>query len=432
MKVLHVYINTRRVGELHDTNGIWSFTYDPTWVDAVDGYDISPILPRQLTPHVDNSSQRSVQWFFDNLLPEEGARTLLARDAQLESADAFGLLAYYGAESAGSLILRTSPDETLDSGTRPLSDAHLHERIQRLPTVSLSTGAAKRMSLAGAQHKLPVILQNGRLFEPIGVTPSTHILKPDHPDTHYAHSVINEYFTMRLAKALNLMVPEVTRHYVPEPVYLIERFDRQITLASTARLHLVDACQVLDLDRQFKYAQASVERLNLLASRCHAPAAARLRLFSWLVFNVLVGNSDAHLKNLSFLMSKQGVSLAPHYDLLAIGVYDTKAMERDVWPHTTLAWSILGKRTFAELDRTTLLNAGAVLGIHVNTAQRLLDFQLERIKPAATQLLTAIEQENHTLLQQRPALNRFFAGEVRCLRAILHVIINDMVQRLRS
>ena len=131
-------------------------------------------------------------------------------------------------------------------------------------------------------------------------------------------------------------------------------------------------------------------------------------------------------------MSKQGVSLAPHYDLLAIGVYDTKAMERDVWPHTTLAWPILDKRTFAELDRTTLLHAGAVLGIHVNTAQRLLDFQLERIKPAATQLLTAIEQENHTLLQQQHALNRFFAGEVRCLRAILHIIINDMVQRLRS
>jgi len=411
MRILQVYINTYRVGELRDDNGIWSFTYASDWVKTADGYAISPALPLQLPPHVDGSSQRSVQWFFDNLLPEEGARTLLARDAQVDMADAFGLLAYYGAESAGSLILRSDPETASESGERPLSDASLHERIQRLPTVSLYTGAAKRMSLAGAQHKLPVVLRAGQLFEPIGSTPSTHILKPDHPDEMYAHSVINEFFTMRLAKALMLSVPSVTRHYVPEPVYLIERFDRHITAHSVVRLHVVDACQALDVDRQFKYTHASVERLRVLAERCHAPAAARLRLFSWLVFNILVGNSDAHLKNLSFLMGKHGLSLAPHYDLLAVAVYDTKAMERDVWPHTTLAWSLLGKRTFAEITRTTLLEAGAVLGIQTATCKRLLDFQLTRIKPLAAQLLTDIEQENRALLQQQPTLARFCRGK---------------------
>ncbi|WGZ94608.1 MAG: HipA domain-containing protein [Candidatus Thiothrix putei] len=430
MRTLQVYINTRRIGELRDENGIWSFTYADDWVTAADGYAISPALPLQLLPHLDGSSQRSVQWFFDNLLPEEGARTLLARDARLDLADNFGLLAYYGAESAGSLILRSEQDPITESGERPLSDASLHERIQRLPTVSLSTGAAKRMSLAGAQHKLPVVLRAGQLFEPIGNTPSTHILKPDHPDKTYAHSVINEFFTMRLAKALNIPVPNVTRHYVPEPVYLIERFDRQITTNHVERLHVLDACQLLDVNRQFKYTHASIERLHTLAERCHAPAAARLRLYSWLVFNVLVGNSDAHLKNLSFLMGKHGISLAPHYDLLAIAVYDTKALGRDVWPHTSLAWPLFDKHTFAEIKRATLLEAGAVLGIQMATCERLLDFQLKRIKPAAKQLLLDIEQENRVLLQQHPALAHFFVGESRCLRTIVYLIIHDMVKQL--
>jgi hypothetical protein len=82
------------------------------------------------------------------------------------------------------------------------------------------------MSLAGAQHKLAVVLQDGALFEAAGATPSTHILKPDHPDTDYHHSAINEWFVMRLAKRLGIDVPDVHRRYVPSPVYLIDRFDR--------------------------------------------------------------------------------------------------------------------------------------------------------------------------------------------------------------
>lgn len=55
-----------------------------------------------------------------------------------------------------------------------------------------------------------MVYQDGRLYEPEGATPSTHILKPDHPDTEsYPASVINEYLTMRLARAAGLPVPDV-------------------------------------------------------------------------------------------------------------------------------------------------------------------------------------------------------------------------------
>ncbi|SFG25413.1 HipA N-terminal domain-containing protein [Neptunomonas qingdaonensis] len=54
---------------------------------------------------------RPVQWFFDNLLPEEGARELLASGAKIDKADAFGLLETFGAESAGAMTLLPPNEE---------------------------------------------------------------------------------------------------------------------------------------------------------------------------------------------------------------------------------------------------------------------------------------------------------------------------------
>lgn len=431
-RTLQAYINDRRVGELRDTNGVWSFAYDATWVGTEEAYPLSPALPLDPEPLVDSSSTRPVQWYFDNLLPEESARTLLAKDARVDAADAFGLLAYYGAESAGSLTLVTEVPAASTGATQPLSDAQLQERIEALPRISLASRAAKRMSLAGAQHKLAVIYRNGELIEPVGQTPSTHILKPDHTDPDYPYTVINEYFTMRLCRALRLNVPSVARRYVPAPVYLVERFDREAasTPAGVSRLHLVDACQALNLDRQFKYAEGSIERLAELASRCSAPATARLRIYSWLVFNLLTGNSDAHLKNLSFLVTRRGIELAPYYDLVAVGVYETRAFGKDTWPATQLAWPLCGRRSFHELSRPTVLEAGRELGLSQEVAVRLLNAQVGRIEQVARSLLAEIEAENTQMLETRPQLAATFAGELRCLRTVLEVVIGGMAAQL--
>ncbi len=95
-----------------------------------------------------------------------------------------------------------------------------------------------------------------------------------------------------------------------------------------------DRClpQSLDFARTFKYEQGSVERLADLAARCRNQAAARTRLFSWLVFNVLVGNADGHLKNLSFLVSREGIELALFYDLLSVATYGTASYQKTDWP----------------------------------------------------------------------------------------------------
>ncbi|MEN9436698.1 MAG: hypothetical protein RIR09_1353, partial [Pseudomonadota bacterium] len=264
---LRASINQAAVGTLQEVGGLWSFQYAADWLDHPQGFALSPHLPLTAEPLLDGASLRPVQWYFDNLLPEEGQRVLLAADAKLDTADAFALLAWYGAESAGSVTLlepgaRAQACEPL----RPLPDDALEARIRRLPKAPLTHSAIKRMSLAGAQHKLAVVLQNSALFEPAGATPSTHILKPDHPDEDYAHSVINEWFVMRLAKRLGLDTPDVHRRYVPSPVYLIDRFDRISEPQGWQRRHVIDACQLLGLDRSFKYSQGSMQSLAALAN----------------------------------------------------------------------------------------------------------------------------------------------------------------------
>jgi serine/threonine-protein kinase HipA len=289
------------------------------------------------------------------------------------------------------------------------------------------------MSLAGAQHKLAIVLQDGALFEPVGATPSTHILKPNHPDDDYPHSVINEWFIMRLAKRLGLEVPAVHRRYVPSPVYVIDRFDRLLNTQVWHRTHVVDACQLLGLDRNYKYSQGSIENLASLANACRSNALARARLFEWLVFNVLVGNTDAHLKNLSFMISHHGIQLAPFYDLLSIATYDSLAFDQKNWPEQTqLAWPILGVKRFAEINRHLLLEAGVALGLAKGTAQRLLENLRSRIMPIAEALYADVEEENINMLKQEPQLSATMAGESRCLRAISHVVIKQMAKQLAS
>lgn len=423
-------IGGRPVGVLSESSGVWNFTYTPEWMARTDRFALSPALPLSDVPVLDGGSLRPVQWYFDNLLPEEEQRQLMATEADIRTADAFGLLSYYGSESAGSLTLLPLNTPIAAGDMVGLSDAELSARIRALPQHSLAAGAPKRMSLAGAQHKLAVIVRDGQLWQPVGSEPSTHILKPDHPGIDYPHSAVNEWFVMRLAQRMQLDVPVVSRRYVPDPVYLIERFDRERGPAGVQRRHAIDACQLLNLDRQFKYQQGSVEVLARIANLCRYKLQTRWRLYDWLIFNVLIGNSDAHLKNLSFLVGPEGVNLAPHYDLLCTVCYESRAYDRDNWPSmSTLAWPILDTTRFADLSFGVLVQAGMAMGLTEKRAHDQLVWMGGGILDEAKALLDSTEAENAKLSADLD-IGATLAGEARCLRTVTYSVIKEMVQRL--
>jgi serine/threonine-protein kinase HipA len=437
---LHAHIGTRLVGELLEGDGIWGFSYSDEWQAAADGFDLSPDLARHRAVHQDAGTLRPVQWYFDNLLPEEQLRTTISQEAQLESDDAFALLEYLGAESAGSLTLVTDGQPPADAHElRPLEMDELSRRIADLPNQSLTRQAPKRMSLAGAQHKLLVAMRNGKMFEPVGATPSTHILKPEHEQKGtYPASVFNEHLTMKLAKFAGLQVPDVQMMFVPQPVYIIERFDRNVSVPTGApkgteptvrRLHIIDACQLLNKARTFKHSGATLESLSEVIARTTNTASTRLRLFSWLAFNVLVGNDDCHLKNLSFMVDADGVALAPHYDLLSTGAYHTKALADEYarWPDVPMAIPLPGAKTFGEVTTEKLMKAAGELGVPRSVAMR----QLETVKNGVTRGFAALKHQH----EQRTAdpgnsMAATSAQSSRLLNVIEHITLPDMMKRL--
>ena len=435
---LQVTVNELTVGSLRESNDLWTFEYSASWAEASHGFDLSPALPRADLLHRDGASNRPVQWYFDNLLPEEAMRTLLAKEAHLSAEDAFGLLAYFGSESAGSLILRDLEHPAIDvRGLRPLTRAELNERITNMPRVSLTNDAPKKMSLAGAQHKLLIVLKDDELFEPLPGTPSTHILKPNHLGSDYPASAMNEYFTMRLANAVGLRVASVRYLYVPQPVYIVERFDRSRSAhgIDVHRRHLIDTCQLLNKARAFKYTAATLATLQQAATLCRSKAAARLQLYRWLVFNVLVGNADNHLKNISFLVDFSGIQIAPAYDLLCTTIYDAKvfAHENAHWPASPLSIHLGDAASFAEVRRAHVLEAGRVLGLSKDTAKRQLDRLLKIFLTETDVLIAKIEVDTKLWVaaSAKPSVaGAHRGGEIRLLNAIRHIVVGKMVAQL--
>jgi len=434
VRQLVAWLNDSSVGVITEENDIWSFEYDEAWMTSPDGFDLAPALPRTDRRHRDGSTSRPVQWYLDNLLPEEKLRETLVKSAQLKGDDAFSLLAYLGAESAGSLVL-LPPGEppSREGGLKPLPDAELCGRIRNMERVPLSEGAPKRMSLAGAQNKLAVVFKEGQLFEPVGHEPSTHILKPNHPSEDYPGSVINEYVTMKLADGLGLPVPAVHRLYTPEPVYLVERFDRwQDPQGRTHRTHIIDTCQLLNKGRSFKQSSATVEALADAANACDNKLATRVRVFAWLLFCVLVANDDNHLKNLSYRIGPQGIALAPHYDLLSTGTYHTRALadDRGAWPSVRMMYALGRAEVFGQVTMEHLRMAAEALGLPQAVCSRIVMQMTNRILTALDALIESVAAENGRSASRVDPV--FAAQEDRVLRSMRHIVVPHMVNRVRQ
>ena len=197
------------------------------------------------------------------------------------------------------------------------------------------------MSLAGAQHKLPLRWDGTQFWLPQGA-PSTHILKPENArPEHYPFCPANEHFCMSLARSIGLSASDTELIHLPEPVYLVSRYDRVTTDRQTRRLHQIDLCQLLNKWPDYKYeAQggATFREAYLVLAQTRQPAPARPQLLRWLVFNYLIGNSDAHAKNISFLVDARGLALAPFYDLLCAKVYGDDTMAMTLGGETRYGW----------------------------------------------------------------------------------------------
>ena len=226
------------------------------------------------------------------------------------------------------------------------------------------------MSLAGAQSKLPVVeVDNGFALPHGSGHPTTHILKPE--PARFPGLVANEFFCMRLAEEVGLGVAHVERAETESglPYLIVARYDRDLTQEPIRRLHQEDLCQALGKLYVEKYqpegGPSVGDAIGLIDKESAVPARDRERFWLAIVFNVLIGNCDAHGKNYSLLYYSPAPSLAPLYDLLSTVVYEELAKR--------LAMSIDGATKIEEVDD----RAWSQLAKEVGVSPRFLEQRME-------------------------------------------------------
>ena len=325
---LDVWLFTDRVGTLALVDGRLSFCYAPGWLSLPNAVALSASLPLQTEPLDD----RKTRPFFAGLLPEGQMRRLIAQQFQVSGQNDFALLDYIGGECAGAVTF-LEPGQVLHESTQGddvqwLSDEEVVAILDELPRRPMLAGKdGLRLSLAGAQDKLPVVFDGNRLGLPRNGTPSSHILKP--PIHAVEDSVINEGFCMALAEAMQLKPAKSKVHTVlNRPFLLVERYDRVADeQGHRRRLHQEDFCQALGVEPEMKYQNEGGPDLAQcfdLVRRITRPSAPQvLRLYDYVIFNALIGNHDAHAKNFSLLYVGKIPVLAPFYDTLSTAVYPT-------------------------------------------------------------------------------------------------------------
>jgi serine/threonine-protein kinase HipA len=321
---LEVWLFTDRVGTLSLVDGRLGFRYAPDWLSQPDAVALSASLPLQAEPFDD----RNARPFFAGLLPEGQMRRLIAQHFQVSGQNDFALLEHIGGECAGAVTF-LEPGQALpvrDDDVQWLSNEELVVVLDELPRRPMLAGKeGLRLSLAGAQDKLPVVFDGGRIGLPLHGAPSSHILKP--PIHAVEDSVINEGFCMALADAMQLKPAKSKVQVVLDRLFLlVERYDRLVDAQGhRQRLHQEDFCQALGVVPEMKYQNEGGPNLAQcfdLVRRATRPSAPQvLRLFDYVIFNALIGNHDAHAKNFSLLHTGKAPVLAPLYDTLSTAVY---------------------------------------------------------------------------------------------------------------
>jgi len=314
---------------------------------------------------------RRVPVFFSNLLPEGPLRDYLAKRAQVNPDREFFLLAVLGADLPGALVVAplegdeqsSEPHDALDDETRDAS--HGGE-------------GPLRFSLAGVQLKFSAVMEaSGGLTIPAGGLGGSWIVKL--PSARFKAVPENEFVMLELARRIGISVPEnklidmasikglpEQAHTVESMALAVKRFDR---LPDGASVHMEDFAQVFGEFPSNKYKFHSYANLAAVLWAEIGEDAVR-EFVRRLVFTVVIGNADMHLKNWSLLYpDRRTPALSPGYDFVATLPYI---------PNDTLALSFGDSRSLSEITPeqmrrfadTARIPASPLWKIAVETAER--------------------------------------------------------------
>lgn len=322
---LHVWLHGTHVADIQRSpDGRLTLRYQP------DGRAVSVSMPATVETHTD----ARVRAWLAGLLPDND--TVLDRWARVVQAapTPFSLLGTeIGLDCAGAVQFTPGGQElpsVRTSGVRWLDEDELTQLVARLHDDRAGWGVTSeqgRFSLAGAQSKTALRLEEGRWGVPYGDEPSNVILKPGL--VGFDGHEVNEHLCLEAARRCGIHVARTRVVEVgPYRVIAAWRYDRTELDGSVRRVHQEDLCQAMGVPPTRRY-QADggpgARQVADLLRRVETPGDAHedvRRLADALLLNWLLVGTDAHAKNYSLLLPNGGrVRLAPLYDVASFAPY---------------------------------------------------------------------------------------------------------------
>ncbi|MGQ0714863.1 MAG: type II toxin-antitoxin system HipA family toxin [Gemmatimonadaceae bacterium] len=367
---LAVFLFDTHVGDLTPRRTRLEFRYRDSVIDD----DAIPALSVRLPKREAAYDDAEARPFFANLLPEAEYRRLVAWSAGVSESNTSGLLGAIGGECAGAVSV--SPE-----GGRPSSPRYEDlgaDEMRALFSGELGDAFVMRLrearlSIAGVQAKLAFRHDGDRWRLPLDGAPSTHILKRGR--TEFAELVENEVLCMRLAKDAGLPAAGAEQVDFGRPVFSTPRYDRvRGTDEIILRLHQEDFCQALGVEPERKYQSEGgpgvADCARVIREYSALPLADIDLLIRWMVFNWIVGNEDAHAKNLAFLYADRAPRLAPFYDIVSTAVYRGLKRKAAMKIGGEYRQRFVGPDNWAGLARDVGVDAKVVRRLARETAER--------------------------------------------------------------
>jgi serine/threonine-protein kinase HipA len=339
VSALDVFLDRTRVGLLERLNDFeHRFSFDAAWLDDPEHAVLGQIFEDRKPKDIESTG--TVPCWFDHLLPPQGVplRRAIARQCDVDEDDGFALLTFLGDDLPGGVILRPG-------------EPSLAPRAKTMPAQQLRAEGPLRFALAGQQWKLSLRERDKKLTLPLRGETGGVIAK--FPSPIYADLPRVELATMTWAKLSGVDVPPIRLARASDiedlpagiplgdgTVYLIERFDRR---AEGSRIHFEDFGQVLDREADDAHLYLGAYE-HMAAFVAYLPAADVRAFCERLVFCVLCGNTDAHVKNWAVLYPDgRHPRLAPAYDLVASVLYTPSVTDE-------LALALHNSRNFEDVS----------------------------------------------------------------------------------
>lgn len=357
---LQIWMNGHRVGRWRQpTRGEDELQYDPGWVESEQGRPLSLSLPFE--PGNPPHRGKTVRSYFDNLLPDSDAiRERIRSRFVTESTAAFDLLAAIGRDCVGAVQLLPEgqhPGDHRRVDARRLDEAQIEQLLRDIPSGRARTGGGSRsefrISLAGAQEKTALLLDDGRWCEPLGATPTTHILKlplglVGGMRADLLDSVENEWLCSQILELFDIPVARThIERFGRQKVLSVERFDRSRRTGWIARLPQEDFCQALGYPSSLKYESdggpGMRDVLRVLMASATSKQDRETFLKAQVVFWMLAA-TDGHAKNFSIFLERNSTfRMTPLYDVLSVWPIVGKGRDQLAIQRAKLAMSVRAK-----------------------------------------------------------------------------------------